>query len=196
MPTEPTYFSRPWFTAASLQQARRNFPAPPSGRTRLSGSLSPSIEDGNAKMQIYSPMPTRWLTTMRVAAIMLLLPSVGICGSSMSLTLGEGKGGLERLFVNAGATHFVAVNGSDEGPGTVDRPRSSLSLKGNDPPHGGLSDARSGFRLGHSFLSSATQTNRAQARAQRAGSALEMMGLILRNIRVLQDREPEEVAAT
>ena len=78
-------------------------------------------------MQIYSPMPTRWLTTMRVAAVMLLLPSVGICGSSMSLTLGEGKGGLERLFVNAGATHFVAVNGSDEGPGTVDRPWATIN---------------------------------------------------------------------
>ena len=39
----------------------------------------------------------------------------------------RGQGGLERLFVNAGATHFVAVNGSDEGPGTVDRPWATIN---------------------------------------------------------------------
>ena len=74
-----------------------------------------------------SPIPTRCLTTVRVAAVMLLLPLFGICGSSMSSTLAEGKVRLERLFVNADATHFVAVNGSDDGPGTIDRPWATIN---------------------------------------------------------------------
>jgi Right handed beta helix region len=62
-----------------------------------------------------------------IAAGILSLSLFGFCGTSASLSLTEGKGGLERLFINARTTHFVAVDGSDNSPGTSDRPWATIN---------------------------------------------------------------------
>src|SRR5262245_10147319 len=48
---------------------------------------------------------------------LLILACFGFCSSAVS-GLAEAKSGWEELFVNDRAARFVAVNGSDSGPGT------------------------------------------------------------------------------
>lgn len=62
-----------------------------------------------------------------VAAAILSLSLFGFCGTSTSLTFTEGKGRPERLLVSARATHFVAVDGSDNSPGTFNRPWATIN---------------------------------------------------------------------
>lgn len=78
-------------------------------------------------MQIHNSVPTRCPSTSLVMAAMLLLLCFGYCGSSMSLAFAEKKHGLKERFVNLGATHFVAVSGNDNGPGTADRPWATIN---------------------------------------------------------------------
>jgi len=56
-----------------------------------------------------------------------LLRCLGFLGSSLSTAFGEKKDGLEELFVNRDAMYFVAIGGSDNGPGTADRPWATIN---------------------------------------------------------------------
>jgi hypothetical protein len=69
----------------------------------------------------------QWDLNMPVTAGILSLSLFGFCGAAVSSTLIGGKGGLEQLFLNARTTHFVAVNGSDNSPGTFDRPWATIN---------------------------------------------------------------------
>ncbi len=57
----------------------------------------------------------------------LLLANVGICLSSISPAFAERKSKSKEAIVEHGATHFVAVNGNDNGPGTADRPWATVN---------------------------------------------------------------------
>jgi hypothetical protein len=66
-------------------------------------------------------------TTARVMAAMSLLACFGFCNSFTSPVFAEKKNGQEDLFVNHGTTHFVAVTGTDNGPGTAERPWATIN---------------------------------------------------------------------
>jgi hypothetical protein len=73
-------------------------------------------------MQIRDLPPARYSPTVLVMAAILLIPC-----SSMSPAFAEKRRGLEEVFVTHGATHVVAVNGNDNGPGTADRPWATIN---------------------------------------------------------------------
>src|ERR1700733_12521323 len=78
-------------------------------------------------MQIHGIVPTRRPIAALLMAAMLSLPLAESCGFYMSPAFAAKKGGLETPFVITGAAHFVAVNGSDAGPGTADQPWATIS---------------------------------------------------------------------
>ena len=65
-------------------------------------------------------------TVLLMASSMMLLPVLEAY-ISMSLAFAEKKSDLEELVVNAGAAHFVALNGNDDGPGTAERPWATIN---------------------------------------------------------------------
>jgi Right handed beta helix region len=58
---------------------------------------------------------------------LLLLAYLGFCNSSTSPAFAKKKDASEDLFVNRGATHFVATSGNDDGPGTAERPWATVN---------------------------------------------------------------------
>ena len=56
-----------------------------------------------------------------------LVPYLGLLGSPMSSAFGEKKGIFEEPILNLSSNYFVAVDGSDEGPGTAGRPWATIN---------------------------------------------------------------------
>ena len=69
----------------------------------------------------------RCATTALATVASLILTCVGFCSSVVPPVFAEAKHGSEPLSFNRNATHFVAVNGSDDGPGTADRPWATIN---------------------------------------------------------------------
>ena len=65
--------------------------------------------------------------TRLVAAVLLLLPCFGFLSSLVWPAFAKKESGLEELSVSRAATHFVALNGSDNGPGTADLPWATIN---------------------------------------------------------------------
>jgi hypothetical protein len=78
-------------------------------------------------MQIHDSPQAGFQSTVLFLAAMLLIPCFGFCVSAMSPAFAEKKSGLEEIFVTRGATHFVAVDGNDNGPGTAERPWATIN---------------------------------------------------------------------
>jgi hypothetical protein len=57
----------------------------------------------------------------------LALPSLGFFDSLASMAFGEKRSRSEEQDVNRCTTHFVAVNGNDDGPGTADHPWATIN---------------------------------------------------------------------
>ena len=76
---------------------------------------------------MHNSVSVRCSATVHLIAAVLLFASVGICLSSISPAFAEKKSELEEAIVSHGATHFVAVNGNDNGPGTADRPWATIN---------------------------------------------------------------------
>ena len=62
----------------------------------------------------------------------------------MWLAFAAKKSGMEEVFVSLGATHFVAVNGNDNGPGTADRPWATINHAAEQVEAGGTVAVRGG----------------------------------------------------
>jgi hypothetical protein len=58
---------------------------------------------------------------------LLSLACLGFCNSSMSPAFAKRNSASEQQFANHGVTYFVAVNGSDDGPGTAERPWATVN---------------------------------------------------------------------
>ena len=56
-----------------------------------------------------------------------LLPYLGFFRFSISSALGAKRNGSKESFLNQGVKHFVAVNGSDSGPGTANQPWATIN---------------------------------------------------------------------
>lgn len=69
----------------------------------------------------------RCFPSLRAMAIAALLVCFGVCGIAISTVVAKKNRGLLELIVTRGATYFVAVNGTDNGPGTADRPWATIN---------------------------------------------------------------------
>jgi parallel beta-helix repeat protein len=101
--------------------------APSSGQGSICSDTERQREHAEDEMKLQSRSPVRFLTIALVAAAAGLTSCFGFCGSSTSPAFAAKKPGLKGIFINAGTTHFVGVNGSDSGPGTADRPWATLN---------------------------------------------------------------------
>ena len=95
-------------------------------------------------MQMNNLVLVRFPLTRLVIATLLLLPCLGFLDSSMWLAFAAKKSGMEEVFVSLGATHFVAVNGNDNGPGTADRPWATINHAAEQVEAGGTVAVRGG----------------------------------------------------
>ncbi len=98
----------------------------------------------NREMKICNRMSVGWFSTLLALAAMVLLACVGFCGISNSQVFAKRKSGIEELTVTHGATYFVAVNGSDNGPGTADRPWATINYAEEKAKAGDTVVVRSG----------------------------------------------------
>lgn len=77
--------------------------------------------------QIFKYLPVRCPNIVLSKAVVLLLTCFGFYNSSMPLVFAEKIIGPKDVIVSHRATHFVAVNGSDNGPGTADQPWATIN---------------------------------------------------------------------
>jgi hypothetical protein len=90
-------------------------------------------------------------------AVILLLWAFGFCAPPMSQAFAETTTGPKKLFISHKLAHFVAVNGSDTGPGTADRPWATINHAADQVEAGDIVVVRGGryvlhaqVRLSHS----------------------------------------------
>src|SRR5262245_39774042 len=95
-------------------------------------------------------MPKRFGLTEKSAAgstwmaAPLLLLCFGSCSSSVP-AFAEAKNGWEKLIVNHQVARFVAVSGSDTGPGTADRPWATINHAAEQAVAGDTVIVRGGY---------------------------------------------------
>jgi parallel beta-helix repeat protein len=87
-----------------------------------------TTQDTNQETKILG-LVSRWCPTTVPVTVVLLFAFFEFSSSSMPLILAHESYGLaEELVVDESATHFVAVNGNDNGPGTSDRPWATINI--------------------------------------------------------------------
>jgi hypothetical protein len=86
---------------------------------------------------------------MRVLSMtgLLVLACFGCFHSTTSPAFAKKKNAHEHLFVHRGVTHFVAINGSDDGPGTAKRPWATVNYAAEQAQAGDIVVVRGGHYL-------------------------------------------------
>ena len=95
-------------------------------------------------MKSYRSASVRWSSVVLAIAIAVLLARFEFFGVSISQAFPTKRGRVEGVIVTHGTTYFVAVSGSDNGPGTADRPWATINHAAEKAEAGDTVVVRSG----------------------------------------------------
>jgi hypothetical protein len=110
----------------------------------LSNERWPSEQEANGEMKSHNFVLVRGSLTLLAMVAVVSIACLGLCGIAISPAFSKEKGELQELIVTHGATHFVAVNGSDNGPGTADRPWATINHAADQAEAGDMVVVRGG----------------------------------------------------